>query len=345
MVTQVNYAVAANANNTYDFSALRNYLDSIESFYGNFSMTVGDSSGILFEYSNGLMNPNVVLSLASGSKWPAVTALVGCFAANNISLDTPVNKFLSWWSTDRADEKSLVTLRHVLSMTTGMITDGGNGEINHVPAANISIVPEQAWLSCADMNGNVSVCAKAMYDAVADVAPVITPGTKFLYSSFGFQWAAAAAEIIEGRSTNDILETYVLQPADMSPVCYWDNQDTNPLLGGGLYCSARKLDSFVHGMLVDKIVSTESRIEMETVQLTDPSMYGTASIFWGPYCLGNWLECLNNLRTDKPMPVQCFRANKHGHPGAPICNMIACHHIRRLQWILEFRSPHCQLLF
>jgi len=136
-----------------------------------------------------------------------------------------------------------------------------------------------------------------------------------MYSSFGFQWAAAVAEVVEGAATGDILTKYVLDPAGMSPTCSWSNQDLNPLLGGGLECSARKLDRFVHGMLVDKIVDAQTRQEMETVQLTDPSMYGSASLFWGAYCLGNWLECLNNFRVHRPMPTQCFRADRHGHPG------------------------------
>lgn len=295
-------------------------------------MTVGDASGILFEYSNGNMSMDVVLDLASGSKWPAVTALVACFAANNISLDDPLHKYLDWWSADPSDETSLVTIRHVLSMTTGMISDGGSirGDPS-TPFYNVSTVPERAFLLCSLRKGNVSTCAQAMYDAVDISGPLFAPGSKFMYSSFGFQWAAAAAEVVEGKSTDYILEHYLLGPAGMSPTCYWGNQELNPVLGGGLRCSARKLDLFVRGMLADKIVDSATRVEMETVQLVDPSMYGGATLFWGAYCLGNWLECLNNQRaeltssfarqslvlagTKRFMPKQCFRTNRHGHPG------------------------------
>lgn len=298
--------VAAGANSSssfYDFSSYAFYLDSIAPFYGNFSVTVGDASGTLFEYSNVDMTPDFVLPLASGSKWVGVTGLMGCFAAHNISLDDRLDKYLWWWTRNGTEA---VTIRQVLSMTTGMIEDKGDNAIATVPVI--------AWANCSRRNGNVSECARAMYDAL-EGPPVFLPGTKFLYSSFGFQWAAAVAEVVGGESTGEILEKYVLGPAGMSPTCAWDNQALNPLIGGGLRCNARLLDKFVHGMLVDAIVDTNTRIEMETVQTVKPSMYGSATVYFGAYCLGNWLECLNNYRSLRPMPAQCFRADRHGHPG------------------------------
>ncbi|KAJ8602023.1 hypothetical protein CTAYLR_002706 [Chrysophaeum taylorii] len=265
--------------------------------------------GVLFEYSNVDMHPDVVLQLASGSKWPGVTALMGCFAANNISIDTKLSKYLDWWTTNASDSRSNVTIRQVLSMTTGMITDpGGDGVFAEI--ANLSVA---AFEDCDLEGGNTAQCARAMYEALpSQVVPVYLPGTKFLYTTLGFQWTAAVAEVVEGRPIGDILNAYVLDKAGMSPDCSWSNQDVNPLIGAGLECSARKLDKFVHGMLVDGIVSTKTRLEMETVQLTEPSMYGSASLYWGAYCLGNWLECLNNYRLKRLMPSQCFRADRHG---------------------------------
>lgn len=60
-----------------DFGALRAFLDSTtaRTALGNLSLTVGDAQGMKFAYSNQEMGPDIVLGLASGSKWPAVTAL------------------------------------------------------------------------------------------------------------------------------------------------------------------------------------------------------------------------------------------------------------------------------
>lgn len=291
------------ADSPYDFSQVQHYLDSTEPFYGNISMTVGDASGKLFEYSNGVMNQRVVLGLASGSKWPGVTSLVQCLVTNNVSFDTPLNAYLDWWTKDATDPKSNVTLRHVLSMTTGMLADG---------FGNVTTV----FYDCSAANGSLAECAKAMYDSLVGVPLLAQPGESFFYSTYGFQWAAVVATIVERDTIGNILEKYVLGPAKMSPECGWANADLNPVIGAGLSCSAEKLDSFNYNMLIDGLVSTDTRVVMETP--LEPSQYGSASLVFGAYGLGNWLECLNNYRMgldNTPMPQQCFDANRHGHPG------------------------------
>eukprot|EP00633_Aureoumbra_lagunensis_P000602 CAMPEP_0197299964 /NCGR_PEP_ID=MMETSP0890-20130614/47233_1 /TAXON_ID=44058 ORGANISM="Aureoumbra lagunensis, Strain CCMP1510" /NCGR_SAMPLE_ID=MMETSP0890 /ASSEMBLY_ACC=CAM_ASM_000533 /LENGTH=341 /DNA_ID=CAMNT_0042778541 /DNA_START=97 /DNA_END=1122 /DNA_ORIENTATION=+ len=249
------------------------------------------------------MTPDVVLPLASGSKWPAVTALVACFAKNKIDYDTKMADILDWWTSEQNDTRSEVTLRHVLSMTTGMISDDDGDKAS------------RAWNLCS-LRGkkNFDECAQKMFLATSNGHVYTEPGVQFIYSSYGFQWAAAAAQVIDNATIGAILNTYVLSPAGMKPECDWANSDSLPLLGGGLSCSARKLDKFVHAMLTDKLIDTKTRLEMETIQ-TKPSMLGSATLFWGPYCFGNWLVCLNNMRFNRPMPTQCLRAKRHGHPG------------------------------
>ena len=83
-------ASATTQNRTHDFAPLKSFLDAVILQYGNISLTVGDARGALFEYSNYLMTPDTVLGLASGSKWPAATALMACFHEHGVSLDNPV---------------------------------------------------------------------------------------------------------------------------------------------------------------------------------------------------------------------------------------------------------------
>ena len=308
-------AVSASAtthNITHDFAPLKSFLDAVILQYGNISLTVGDARGALFEYSNYLMTPDTVLGLASGSKWPAATALMACFHEHGVSLDDPVRAHLPWWASDPADERSAVTLRHVLSMTTGMIVDS-DCDLAYDDCDARKALGSAAFAAFSRCRGDLPACAKELYDALPP-RPMYAPGAKFMYSSLSFQFAAAVAVEVSGEPIGAILHDYVLGPLGMAPTCAWADAARNPLLGGGLACSARMMDRFVHAMLVDGLVPAAVRREMETVQVSKVSQYSSTTAFWGPYCIGNWQECLYG-QFDGPMPEQCARADRHGHPG------------------------------
>jgi CubicO group peptidase (beta-lactamase class C family) len=92
----------------------------------NFGITVGNASGPLFEYTHGNFSLDTTkCDLASSSKWPLAMMFVGLVADGSIgSLDDPANKYVSWWTKDATDEKSEITLRQLLSFTSGF----GDGE-------------------------------------------------------------------------------------------------------------------------------------------------------------------------------------------------------------------------
>ncbi|KAH8085577.1 beta-lactamase [Aureococcus anophagefferens] len=262
---------ATTQNGTRDFAPLKSFLDAVILQYGNISLTVGDARGALFEYSNYLMTPDTVLGLASGSKWPAATALMACFHEHGVSLDDPVRAHLPWWASDPADERSAVTLRHVLSMTTGMIVDS-DCDLAYDDCDARKALGSAAFAAFSRCRGDLPACAKELYDALPP-RPMYAPGAKFMYSSLSFQFAAGP----------------------------WPS-------------SARMMDRFVHAMLADGLVPAAVRREMETVQVSKVSQYSSTTAFWGPYCIGNWQECLYG-QFDGPMPEQCARADRHGHPG------------------------------
>merc|ERR1711965_907410 len=89
----------------------------------------------------------------------------------NASLDDKMSKYLSYWTTDETDPRSRATLRHFLTMTSGMVTDGTDGAValnNSDAKARVahSKVGYGAFLGCSLVPGAThGACARALYDA------------------------------------------------------------------------------------------------------------------------------------------------------------------------------------
>jgi len=87
-------------------------------------VNVGDATGTLFTWeSNNFSMKETRMKGASLSKWPAAVMISGLVEDGTMAYDDPVNKYLSWWSKNETDPRSRVTLRHLLSFTSGYTKD------------------------------------------------------------------------------------------------------------------------------------------------------------------------------------------------------------------------------
>ena len=122
-----------------------------------FTFTAGDSSGRKFAFEKGETTLHKRLLMASASKFPAALAsmrpgiptcnvnvmtvnadhafapalstVAGAVAEGHLSFDTRASEIFSWWSSDAADKRSGVTLRHLLSFTSGFYwEDASSGD-------------------------------------------------------------------------------------------------------------------------------------------------------------------------------------------------------------------------
>lgn len=102
-------------------------------FTKNFGFTVGDASGPLFEYTHGDFSLETTkCELASTSKWPLAMMFVGLVNDGTIhSLDALANEYVPWWTKNASDPKSEITLRHLLSFTSGF-GEGTPGQVKQV---------------------------------------------------------------------------------------------------------------------------------------------------------------------------------------------------------------------
>lgn len=110
---------------------------------------------------------------ASLSKWPAAVMISGLVADGTMSYDDPVNKYLTYWTKDKNDVRSKITLRHLLSFTSGYKKDAHT-------------------LLC---ESNFSECAQKLYEKSDKY---VAPGTTWTYLSCHLQFAGAMAEAASG---------------------------------------------------------------------------------------------------------------------------------------------------
>lgn len=114
-----------------DWSAVDSLIHNFH-FLPDVSFSAGNSHGRLHTFTKGKLNMQKPVILASSSKFPAALAIMGVVADPQVPLtfDTRINEVFDWWSTDPRDNRSLVTLRHLLTFTSGMVSnDFGNGRI------------------------------------------------------------------------------------------------------------------------------------------------------------------------------------------------------------------------
>merc|ERR1719313_2530960 len=94
------------------------------------------------------------------------------------SLDDPAHKYVTWWTSDPKDKRSRVTLRHLLSFTSGF-GGGAPGLAGQTVKDNVDDASATKCLN--NRFGNYLSCAQAIYETVSMLGE---PGTVYSYNSY-----------------------------------------------------------------------------------------------------------------------------------------------------------------
>merc|ERR1712196_296807 len=120
---------------------------------------------------------------ASLSKWPAAVMISGLVKDGIMSFDDKANKYLDWWATDPSDSRSHITLRHLLSFTSGYESDGYS----------------MCW-------SGFDACAQKLYQKLKHRAK---PGTTWTYLSCHLQFAGAMAAAASKTPIQELFSKYL----------------------------------------------------------------------------------------------------------------------------------------
>lgn len=170
-----------------------------------------DQDRRVFVKNYGDFEPTRRVAIASASKMVSGMALLRLVDSGVLSLDTTTGQVLGWTGL-----KGTITLRHLLSFTSGMN-----------PSNDCTSLPGITLAECVDQ--------------IASAALVAVPGTRFDYGSTHLHVAARMAEVRTGKTWKQLFTEQVKAPlgltsADLAYYTFPRNSlgTTNPLVAGGL---------------------------------------------------------------------------------------------------------------
>ena len=199
------------------------------SFDADFAVNVGTVEGRKFVWQSPGFTMKSRVAGASLSKWPAAIMISGLVNDGIMKYDDLASKHLSWWSTDKADPRSRITLRHLLTFTSGFTED-----VYDVPKCS-------GFLSCAEAQ------FKASSKGVKE------PGTHWAYLSVHLQMAGAMAASASGLPIQKLFAKYLYTPFNMTSTS-WSDGDENPSMAAGIKTTGDDFEQMMQRLLAYSVL-------------------------------------------------------------------------------------------
>lgn len=273
-------------------------------FTDDFAVSVGVAHGKekkeLFLHEHGAMTMHTKVGTASTSKWPMAMAMTGAVNDGTIrSLDALVHEYVPWWTKDGKDIRSSVTLRHLLSFTSGF----GSGMPGQEGPSNTSCLENASY-------PNFDECARIIYENVGgpggrNMSGV--PGKTYSYNSYHLQLAAAMVMHASGLGIHGVLHRYLFKAYNMTETSC---DGSNPQLAVCLLTTGRDYANFLSGVLGHHPLSRELVHESERDYTPFMSEWYT---LYGDYAFGHFLGCFDSVAG---FTRECKQAKVHSDPGA-----------------------------
>jgi CubicO group peptidase (beta-lactamase class C family) len=270
-------------NATAVFDEVRETLDN--SVISDMAFSMGDSRGEIFRYEKGSTTMETRMAIASATKWVSGVTVMAVVETGVLGLDDLASDHLDYWTTDPADNRSRITLRHLLSFVAGI--------------TGSTSCPSQL---------NFAECVENMY---ANSRAGTEPGEAMAYNEVALMYAGAMASAASGTPMEDLFEQYIFGPLDMKDTT-WNDPNGRPLMGSGLTTNAVDYGKFLNAYFNGEIVSQETRAVMEISSYPNAALTGVASL-QGQYGLANWFQCIPALNG---MREQCIIDDIHMSVGA-----------------------------
>jgi len=282
----VNGVEASSTNRKMDLDELGKMIEAYEPVENMYFVLANQSSSSLYERQKGNWTIDTNTIVFSSSKWIATTAFMKLIDMGIISLDHYVHQYLSYWSSDPSDPRSQVTIKHLLSFSSGF-----EGQSNE---------PE-----CIGTDMELQDCAKSCYDNGLFIYP---PGT-FRYGSIHLQFCGAIIEEVTGMRYIEYFQKVILEPLKMTNTFYEPSTGNNPPLAWGLLTSVADYNRFLGAYFEDNIISSDLRKLMESDYT--PNRRDLILVPGYHYGFGNWFECDITQWSD-----DCYEEDIHSAQGA-----------------------------
>ena len=245
----------------------------------DFTLLLERADGRTFQYSRGLSTPTTSYESASTSKLVTAVVILSLVdrGIGGLSLDSKAADLLKW-TVPAGNPASQITLRHLLSFTSGFWD-------------------EPAILNLATYNSATVTFAQsvqAIYDK--NIGENTIPGSKFYYASTHLQIAGMMA-ITAGAFTDwtAVFDDFKARTGLFAHSIYDLPSPGNPRLAGGMHWTAEDYLAFLRALYKGDILSPTMSAELWANQRGQATV-GNSPILdkmgedWA-YALGNWVEC------------------------------------------------------
>lgn len=283
-------------------AATRAALDMSSKGAGGFSVGVGTRDQIVSLVNFGNMKADTQYPIASASKFLTAATALALVDEGKLSLDKPV----STWLPELSADAGKLTLRQLLSQTSGLA--GSNGELYELAQDHRITLKESA----------IEVSQRPL---------ISKPGAVFAYGGPGFQVVGAVVEAVTGKRWRDVFQEKIGGPLGMTKT-YWTHlrMDTseelpvaetlNPVLQGGAVSTAGDYMNFLSmlaqgGRFEGKVILSPHAVnELLSDQTAHAKMTPTGAnvLADAHYSLGNWCEMWDT-------EGKCLRSSSIGYFG------------------------------
>jgi CubicO group peptidase (beta-lactamase class C family) len=158
---------------------------------------------------DGATGVDQVVPIASASKLVSATVIMALVDRGEIDLDAPVADYLAGSPVTWPARKQAITMRMLLSHTSGLRTNG-----------------------CIDDATTLQGCVQT----IANAPLASAPGSTFSYGGTSYQVAGYVAELASGLTWAELVQQYVSGPLDMPTLTF--GATANPRIAGGALSSA-----------------------------------------------------------------------------------------------------------
>ncbi len=239
----------------------------------DFSLLVERPDGARLSYARGSSSPVTVYESASTSKWVSATIILRLVDRGLLSLDDTPAKHLSDWPLPATHPLSAMTLRQLLSFTSGLTDE---------PLCQN--LPNQEFASC--------VLSGVALNANNGNAP----GRSFHYNSLHLQLAGLMAMRASNVSQwSSVFNQFRAETGLFATGRYDLPSLSNPRLAGGMHWTGQEYLDFLRALQQGQLLSAASQAQMFSNQRGNATVsYSPAVAGFGvdwPYGLGNWQEC------------------------------------------------------
>jgi len=281
-----------------DFEILTEKIEEIriKNNIAGMSVAVTDVNGVLYKAGFGCENtlrpdiptyPDALYKIASMTKTITAAVILRLCQEGSLDLDTPIKKYIPWLRLSRPEAADTMTLRHLLTHTSGLPND------DYMPEG----IRDE---SCIE---------EAVKTTVPTLPMATVPGDGVhCYSNWGFNLAACVATTVTGKSITELYKEYALDPLGMDRTTFdFQKAATYPLSlphkrgadgklcvihhqrinmaysgGGGLYSCAEDMCKFARFLLRrgvaddgEKLLTEESFEDMCSKHVLRESITGT----------------------------------------------------------------------